>query len=218
MYAAGGRARHHRHGPHLGVRLRARVRHSGQGAHPHAAVGLLVRPPARHRPEPRDHARPLAVPAGGTRLRRPVARAQHARPAHDAGANRMRRAWLPGRVRVERVRADGRRLRHSAAARTAGVRSAARADLHAGDEGGVGPRREHFRRHGRLADRRRGRVVPRTRHAGPLRPRLHARRVARHHPRRHQVRVRVDRPTWRQRPDVDRRGRHARLLPVLAEG
>ena len=57
----------------------------------------------------------------------------------SARANRVRRTRLPGRVRVEGVHADRGGVRHRAAARTAGVGSAAGANLHAGHQGGVGP-------------------------------------------------------------------------------
>ena len=51
--------------------------------------------------------------------------------------------------------------------------------------------------------------------AGALRLRRRARRIARHHPGRHEVRVRAD---GRGRRDAHRRGDDARLVPVLAEG
>ena len=57
----------------------------------------------RRRPEPRDVARRRRVPGGGARARRPAARAQHAGPAHDAGADRMRCAGLPGGIGLEGI-------------------------------------------------------------------------------------------------------------------
>ncbi len=82
-----------------------------------------------------------------------AARAHDAVPADRAGAGRVRRARLPVRVGLEGISGD-RRVCGMAAEGLEGVRSAARADLHAGDEGGQRSRREHQRRRGG-ADRRR---------------------------------------------------------------
>ena len=80
--------------------------------------------------------------------RRPLARLQASRDA--AGGDRRPR--LPGRVGLEGLRRDGRRLRARAAARPRRVGPAPGADRDAGDEGTCRPRREH-----RRADRRRAR-------------------------------------------------------------
>ncbi len=102
----------------------------------------------------------------GRRRRFPPRCAPHARRAA-----RPRRCWCgapsrcrssawraaTSRARAGRNTADRARLRHRAARRPARVRPAARADLHAGDEGRDRPRREHQRRRGRRTRRRRSR-------------------------------------------------------------
>ena len=60
--------------------------------------------------------------------------------------DRVRRARLPRRLGLEGLPGDGRDLRPHAAGGPARVRQAAGADLHAGDEGADGPRREHHAR------------------------------------------------------------------------
>ena len=74
------RADPRRHRSHLGVRLRARLGHSRQGPRAQPAVGVLVRPHRRHRPEPSDLDR--------RRRRIPTARAPYA-----AAAARADRCW-----------------------------------------------------------------------------------------------------------------------------
>ncbi len=87
-------------------------------------------------------------------------------------------------------------LRHPAALRPSRIRSPARADLHAGDEGADRPRHQHQRGRGRRA-RRSGRTRPGARSDDlPLRGRRRLCRIARHHRRRHQVRVRAAARRW----------------------
>ena len=122
---------------HLRVRLRARLRHSRQGQGPHAALGVLVRADARDRrritcsrPTSRDY------PGGRARRRRACCAGRSMLVRADrAAADRMRRARLPVRLRLEGLPGDRRGLRHHAAAGPARVGSAAGADLHAGDQG-----------------------------------------------------------------------------------
>ena len=110
----------------------------------------------------------------------------------EAAADRVRRARLPGRDRAGRsTSATGACLRHPAAGRAAPGRAAARADLHARHQGRVrATTRTSLRRDGRSAGRRRRcasaleRCRSRSTRAAALR------RGARHHHRRHQVRVR----------------------------
>ena len=105
--------------------------------------------------------------------------------------------------------ATGTRLGHRAAARPAGVREAADADLHAVDEGRRGPRRGDRLRPGAaeiLGDRRAGRPPARRLDRAVLLRRRAGRR-ARRDPRRHEVRVR---PRRRRRAGPRRRGADAR--------
>ena len=94
--------------------------------------------------------------------------------------------------------------------RAPGIRPARAAGLHALDQGGRGPRREHLvRPHG--GDRgRRSRGGAPDPDPRPVLARARPRRSPRHHPRRHQAGVRDPR-----RPrGVDRRGLHARTRPA----
>ncbi len=88
----------------------------------------------------------------------------------------------------------------------------ARADLHADNQGGRGPRPPAHAGGDRRADRAWARRAAEGAHAHGVR--AHRRRCpgTRRHPGRHQVRVRV----LRRRADPHRRGRHARLLALLA--
>ena len=110
-------------------------------------------------------------------------------------------------------RASGEVCGHRAARRARRVRPAAGADLHAGDQGPVGPRREH-RPRGRRRARRRGALRRgRAADAGALPLRLGTRARARDHPRRHEARVR----RRRRRPArARRRGVHPGLVALLA--
>ena len=118
-----------------------------------------------------------------------------ARPEDESGADRVRGARLSVGIRLEGLSGDRHRLRRAAAARTARIRSAARADLHARHESDERSRREHQRgRSGRIVGDQLDRDAARA-DAGALRVRRRARRIVRHHPRRHQVRVRSHRAT-----------------------
>ena len=103
---------------------------------------------------------------------------------------------------------------HELPAGLAGVGAAARADLHAGDEGDRGPRREH--RRGARGRRSAARSATARREAGVARAlpvRVGARGGARDHPRGHEVRARR-----RARRDgrARRRGADAGLVALLA--
>ena len=76
----------------------------------------------------------LALGADGRSTRVP--------PARDA-ADRVRRSRLSRRLGLEGLPRDRRGVRPPAAGRARRVRAAARADLHARDEGADRPRREH---------------------------------------------------------------------------
>ena len=80
-----------------------------------------------------------------------------------------------------------------AAAGLARIRSAAGADLHAGDESRERPRHQHQRSRGRPHRRRRSGRAVEAADARDLPARRRPRRDARHHRRRHQVRVRPGR-------------------------
>ena len=102
----------------------------------------------------------LLVRAHAGHLREPPARAAPRRPldrmpaARDA-ADRVRRARLPLRLRLEGLQGDRRGLRPPAADGLIESAAAAGADLHARDEGDDRPRREHRPRTGCRARRRR---------------------------------------------------------------
>src|SRR5690606_19176634 len=107
-----------------------------------------------------------------------------------------------------------RRLRRGAARGAPRVGSAAGADLHAGDEGRVGTRHQHHRSGSRRAAGQRGPAgAPARADAGAVHARRGTRRALRHHPRRHEVRVRPDR---RRHAAAHRRGVDARFVAVLA--
>ena len=96
------------------------------------------------------------------------------------------------------------------------VRPAARADLHAGDQGGDRPRREHQRSR-RPARSSATTLTARLRDLtlAIYAARRRVRRDARHHHRRHEVRVR----RWPDGElDPDRRSADARLVALLAAG
>ncbi len=201
----GGRPADGRLGPDLDLRrgdADARDR-QGQGAQPD--LGILVRADRRHRPQPLPLRR---CPRGG-------------RGTGDAGAaagdvpGRVRRARLPLRLGLEGIQGGRRGLRDRAAVGTAGVRQAAGADLHPGDQGRYRRPRRERRLRPRGGDRRRPGADGRA--AAGLDRRLQARRGARggarDHPRRHQVRVR---PPRRGRDRPRRRGADPRLLALLA--
>ena len=132
-----GRSRSHARrgvGPHLGVRRRARRPDPRQGPRAHRAVHVLVRADRTPRAQPPRVVRPHRLP----RDRRPRRRGSGDAGARGAaGAARVRRAWLPVRVGVVRLRGDRLRRRARAARRAASGRATARADLHAHHQGRV---------------------------------------------------------------------------------
>ena len=154
--SVGDDAAHRRHRSHLGLRLRARLRHSRQGPGADAAVGVLVRPHRRHRPQPRASA-PMSTPSPPrcAAHRRPAARPRDAGAQDHAAAGRVRRARLPVGLGLEGLRRHRRGLRHRAAGRPARIGPPAGADLHAGHQGRFGARPQHQRGRGRRGRRRR---------------------------------------------------------------
>ena len=119
----------------------------------------------------------------------------HARAAHDAGADRVRGARVSRRARAGR--STGRTGRVCGIALPAGLREADRLPepiFTPATKADVGPRREHPGVAGRRAGRaRRGGSACADLTLALYRACRRARRVARHHPRRHEVRVRLDR-------------------------
>ena len=101
------------------------------------------------------------------------------------------RARLSLRLGLEGLSRDRFGLRARAPRRARRVGSAAGADRHPGDEGRLGPRREHRRARRSGARRRRALGRGRVRRARALRLRLPARGSARDRPRRHEVRARA---------------------------
>ena len=209
------RAADGRHRSHLGVRLRARLGHSRQGQGADAAVGVLVR--AARATSCRTTARPrtcASIPAElqphADVLDGPV----DARAQDEPGADRVRGARATCRARA------GRNTSRTGAvcgvALPPGLRESDRlpepiftpaTKATSGHDVNISEA-EAGRLVGDDARRRAARAD-----AGALRLRRGARRVARHHPRRHQVRVRPDR---RGRDHPHRRGDDARLVALLA--
>ena len=136
------------------------------------------------------------------------------RAARDV-PGRVRGPRLPHRLRAARLPRHRRGLRHPAARRARGRQPAARADLHARHQG----RARRARRERLVRRRRRRRSAPSVAGAaarpdpGGLRARRGDRPRARHHPGRHQARVRRPR---RRHDGARRRGAHPRLVAVLA--
>ena len=183
-----------------------------QGPRAHGALAALVRAHRRHRAQPRDLGAARGLPGGRARSRAGGPDAARA-PARDAAA-RVRRARLPRGLGLEGLRAHRRGLRHRAAGRAARGRPAAAPLFTPVDQGHERPRREHHGRAGHRA-RRRGRATARSRRASIA---LYERAAgigarARHHPRRHEVRVR---PRRRRLARRRRRGADARLVALLA--
>ena len=84
---------------------------------------------------------PAAIRDDAARVPRPI----DARDADVAAADRVCRARLSVGIRVEGLPRHRRSLRHPAARRTSGIRSAAASTLHAGDESAERPRHQHHR-------------------------------------------------------------------------
>ena len=176
-----------------------------------APLAALVRADRRHRAQPRHLGQAERLSGGGARSRSRRPHAARA-TARDAAA-RVRGARLPGRLGLEGLRAHRRRLRHPAARGPARGRPPAEHALHAVDQGHRGPRREHHRRAGHRARRRAALPRGRARLDRALRARGRRGAGARHHPGRHEVRVR-DR--HRRLARGGRRGADARLVALLA--
>ena len=111
----------------------------------------------RRQPPGLDRRSPTCRPRRRTR----AGRADHARAPRRDAAGRVHRARLPHRVGVEGVPGERHHARPAAARRPAGGRPAARAGVHAVDQGrGRRPRREHLLRRGGRPGRRRAAPRP----------------------------------------------------------
>ena len=190
------RAADGRHRPHLRVRLRARLRHSRQGQGAHAALGVLVRAHAVDRAESlligrRRRAIRTSCGRHGDML---GGRSMLVRKTNPVPIECVARGYLSGSGWKEYV---GNRL----GLRRARCRPACASPIACRRRSSRRPPRPTAATTSTSARQEAGRLVGvdlmRTAarsDAGALRPRREARRVARHHPRRHQVRVRSDRP------------------------
>ena len=117
VYEIGDAAADRRHRSHLGVRLRARLRHPRQGEGAHAAVRLLVRAHGRSRAASPDLDGRRRVPGRGAPPRGSAAGPDDAGAPDRAGPDRMRGARLPVGLGLEGIPADRQRLRRPAADR-----------------------------------------------------------------------------------------------------
>ena len=97
---------------------------------------------------------PDDVPLPGRGRPRRAGRAQHGRPQDDGRSHRVRRPRLSVGIGLEGISEAGRGVRHPAAGGLARKRPAPRADLHPGDQGRSGARRQHSVR-ADVRDRRR---------------------------------------------------------------
>ena len=206
-----------RHRSHLGLRLRARLRHSRQGPRADAAVGVLVRAHGRHRANHLVSTDVDDFPAGAARRTRDVLRGRSMLVRKtDAAAGRVRRARLPVGLGVEGLPGHRRGLRRRAARRACANPTGCPAPIFTpATKADVRPRREHQRGRGRRGRRRAtllARAARRSRWRSTPPASAHA-DVVRHHPRRHQVRVRPDR---RRRAAAHRRSADAGLVALLA--
>ena len=86
---------------------------------------------------------PANVPAAVCRARGPAGGPRDAGAQDHAVPDRVRGARLSVGLGLEGLSADRRRVRRAPAGGPAGVGPAARADLHAGHQGVLGPRRQH---------------------------------------------------------------------------
>ena len=159
-----------------------------QGQGPDRPVRLLVRQDRPHRRQP------LRLGHRRRARRGPRPRDRRAQAARCCRSSASCAATSP--ARAGRTTRRPARSRASSCRRACGVRAAARADLHAVDEGRGRPRRgDRLRPRGRARRRPRpdGARARRLDRAVPLRRRARAR--ARRDPRRHEVRVRPRRAT-----------------------
>ena len=215
MYGFGDADADGRLRPHLRVRRRPADADPRQGPGADRHVAVLVR---AHRgtssPNHLISAEPQRVPDPGPKDPELAGRSMLVAAADDA-ADRVRRARLPGRLRLEGLPGDRHGLRARAAAGPAAGRAAAAAAVHARHQGHRRPRREHRPRRRAWCSS----ASERYRRAGAgCRSTLYEAAAeyaadARDHHRRHQVRVRprLDRPAG-----AGRRGADARLVAVLA--
>ena len=219
VYEAGRSTADRRHRSHLGVRLRARVGHPRQGAHPDADLGLLVRAaratscritccrrsPPTSPPRSRAHADALR------------GRSMLVRRTEPLPIECVARGYLSGSGWKDYQRSGA----VCGIALPAGLRESSRLPepiFTPATKADTRPRREHHRGGGRVAHRRRARRTPAasSRSSSTRAAPRHA-EAGGHHRRRHEVRVRplvrrrwVDRPGPR-RDHPHRRGAHARL-------
>ena len=177
-------------------------RDSRQGTSPHGPVRVLVRADTRDRPEPSSRAAPRRSLDRGSRRCRCCRSSASCAATWPAPAGRS-------------IGASGTTSRPRAAGGAARVGATARADLHAGDEGADGPRREHLLRAGGASSSATELL------AGARAARLelyataaeHARGAASSSPTRSSSSGST--PTAAR---ADRRGADARLVPLLAGG
>ena len=160
---------------------------------------------AAPRAEPRDLGRPHRLPRGRTRRRGPG----DARAFDATDTARVRRARVRVRARLETSTSQAGTVGGQAVPNgTRASGEAARAAVHADDEGRRGSRRVARPRRRHRARRRRAlREAPRAL-AAALRVRCAPRAIVRRDPRRHEVRVR----RARRRDPAHRRGDDARLV------
>src|SRR5216117_766470 len=116
--------------PHLGVRLHHAQRHSAQRNRADADFPFLVRSDEPHRGESSPCGSGRSVAAAARTLRGPTGAAHHDREEGPAAADRMRRARLSGRLRLEGISRRPDRLRHPVASRPDRIFRVAGADFY----------------------------------------------------------------------------------------
>src|ERR1017187_7590855 len=207
-------AAHRRQRPPLRIRLHPSHRNSRQRAGAHPTLHLLVRLFARRHADPLPDGERRPVPGGAAPVPRSAGGPLHAGETRQDDRNRVRGAWLPLGIGLERISRPGHGLRHPTARRFARERQTARTHLYARHQGVIGTRRKRQLRRRGFADRRDPRQTPARSHPGDLLARRALRRNQGHPDRGHQVRVRLrGRSTG-----AGRRSPDARFLALLAGG
>ncbi len=180
-----------------------------KGIGAHADLQLLVREDEPHHRQPHRRPRPVRGRRGARAPRGTLRR--RAQGAGAAGGGD--RARVPHRLRAQGLRAYRSGVRHPAARRSGRGQPPARAAVHAVHQGrDRRARREHLVREDRGPHRQGARGARARRGARALQLRRGLRPGARHHHRRHQVRVRHA----GRRAHPHRRGADAGLLALLA--
>ena len=184
---------HRRDRSHLRVRLRARLGHSGQGQGPDADLGVLVRADRPHRRQPRDLDRSRRLSRRRSRRRGTASRAARCscRKTEPLPIECVARGYLSGSGWKDYV-GDRRGLRHRPADGPASSRSRLPEPIFtpatkAQSGHDINISADEAARAGRTR-RVLARVRDLTLRAVPRRRR--ARRIVRHHRRRHEVRIR----------------------------